>query len=381
MTEIAVVGAGAAGLGVAYALRETDADVTVFERREAVGGRAATRRRAGCVYDVGANYCKDDDERVSRLISEELADGLVDTEGPVWTFDADGDISEGRGDDAHKWTYREGLAALGDRLADASGATVRTGTEVARLVREADGWRLGVETADASGATPPDDEGGMQADEFAGEVSDGTDEEVTADAVVLTPPAPTTAYLLDRADWDDDRGDGGDGEDPDSLREDLVAAAADVPYRTLLTVALHYPDRTDLPYYALVNTDKDHDLGWVSREECKPGHVPDGESLLVVQPSPEWSRRRYDEADDDVAVAAADRAAELLDDPDRYQFDWADVVRWRDALPDAGADRETLARGADADLFFAGDWVVGEGRIHAALRSGLETGERLRKRL
>ncbi|UPV75934.1 FAD-dependent oxidoreductase [Halorussus limi] len=346
MTRIAVVGAGAAGLGAAYALRETDAEVTVFERRESVGGRAATRRRDDCVYDVGANYCKDDDERVSRLVSEELADGLVEAEGPVWTFDADGEISKGRGDDARKWTYREGLASLGERLRDAGGATVRTGTEVTGLAREDDEWRVEYESADDALA--------------AGDAR--------ADALVLTPPAPATAYLLDRADWDD------------PLREDLVEAAADVPYRTLLSVALHYPERTDLPYYGLVNADKDHELGWVSREECKPGHVPDGESLLVVQPSPGWSRHRYDDADDEIAVQAADLTAELLDDPDRYQFDWADVVRWRDALPDGGADARLLGRGERSDLFFAGDWVAGEGRVHAALASGLETGERVAER-
>ncbi|WP_128476705.1 NAD(P)/FAD-dependent oxidoreductase [Halorussus pelagicus] len=349
MTRIAVVGAGAAGLGAAYALRDIDAEVTVFERREAVGGRAATHRRDDCTYDVGANYCKDDDERVRDLFAGELADGLVDTEGPVWTFDADGDISEGRGDDARKLTYGDGLATLGERLRETSDATVRTETEVTGLARDADEWRVEFESADDPLA--------------AGDIR--------ADALVLTPPAPATAYLLDRADWD--------GTD-DSLRADLVEAAADVSYRTLLSVALHYPQRTDLPYYALVNSDKNHELGWVSREECKPGHVPEGESLLVVQPSPEWSRHRYDDADDEIAVQAADLTAELLGDPDRYQFDWADVVRWRDALPDSGADADVLDRGTDADLFFAGDWVAGEGRVHAALRSGLETGERIAER-
>jgi predicted NAD/FAD-dependent oxidoreductase len=342
MTEIAVVGAGVAGLGAAYALRDAEAEVTVFERRDSVGGRAATRRRKGCVYDVGANYLKDEDSRVADLISEELDEGLVEADGPVWTFDGDGEISEGRDDDARKWTYREGLAALGDRLAEASAATVRTGSEVVGITRDA------------------------EADECQLTVRGG---ETTADAVILTPPAPVTAYLLDRSEWDD------------QLCADLRDAATAVPYRTLLSVALHYPYRADPPYYALVNDDEEHDLGWVAREECKPGHVPDGESLLVVQPSPAWSREHYDDPDDEIAVAAADRTAELLGDPDRYQFDWADVARWRDALPDAGADREVLARGADRDLFFAGDWVVGEGRVHAALRNGLETGERVRDAL
>lgn len=130
-----------------------------------------------------------------------------------------------------------------------------------------------------------------------------------------------------------------------------------------------------------MDTSKEHDLGWVAREECKPGHVPDGESLLIVQPSPRWSAEHYDDSDQELAVAAADRSAELLSDPDRYQPDWFDVIRWRDALPDASADETVLSDAASANLYFAGDWVVGEGRIHAALRSGLETGERVVEKL
>ncbi|WP_115863272.1 NAD(P)/FAD-dependent oxidoreductase [Halorussus litoreus] len=360
MSRIAIVGGGVAGLATAYALRGTDAEVTVFERRESVGGRAATRSRAECVYDTGANYAKGakdsdgqdgdesdgrvTDDRVSELLSGELADGLVDIEEPVWTFDADGNLSEGRDDDSPKWTYQEGLVALAAQLREASDATVRTRTEV-----------VGIDRREARN-------GDREDDEWRVDVRGG---ETVADALVFTPPAPVTAYLLDRSAWDA------------PLCDDLREAAAAVPYRTLLSVALHYPYREALPYYALVNSDKDHDIGWIGREECKPGHVPDGESLLVVQPSPDWSREHYDDPDDQIAVNAADRTAELLGDPDRYQFDWAEVVRWRDALPDAGADREVLARGADADLFFAGDWVVGEGRVHAALRSGLETGERV----
>ena len=352
MRDIAIVGAGVAGLGAAYALRDADATVTVFEREETVGGRAATRRRDGCVYDVGANYSKGDDGRVSQLLREELSEGLVDAEGPVWTFDADGEISEGEDDGTPKWTYEDGLATLGERLADASGAAVRTNREVVGLARESDEqWRLAIESPEANSDTKATTASEADA--------------VVADALVLTPPAPQTAELLAAADWDDDR------------RDALPDEIARVPYRSLLTVALHYDYRREEPYYALVDTSKEHDLGWVAREECKPGHVPDGESLLVVQPSPRWSAEQFDDSDREIAVAAADRTAELLDDPDRYQFDWFDAVRWRDALPDASADADALAGAADADLYFAGDWVVGEGRIHAALRNGLETGDRL----
>jgi len=42
--------------------------------------------------------------------------------------------------------------------------------------------------------------------------------------------------------------------------------------------------------------------------------------------------------------------------------------------------REPLERAERAGLYCLGDWVAGEGRIHAALRSGLTVGERVADR-
>ncbi|WP_231187038.1 FAD-dependent oxidoreductase [Haladaptatus sp. DYF46] len=336
MTRIAVVGGGVAGFGVALSVGD-DAEVTVFERTERVGGRAATHERDDCVYDVGANYVKSDDERVSRVIRD-LDDGLVETEGPVWTFDADGEISEGRDEETPKWTFRDGIGTLGKRLCEASDATVRTDTRISGLRRD-EAWY--VEDADGGEYGP-------------------------WDALVLTPPAPITASLLDLAEWEGD------------VRRELREHVGHVPYRPILTVALHYSFEIERPYYALVNADKDHEVGWLSRESCKPGHVPDGESLLVVQMAPDWSASRYEDDDFDIATDVADRTADLLSKHPLAAPDWYDVIRWRDALPNGGADKNVLRQGAASDLFFAGDWVAGEGRVHRALASGLETGDDLR---
>ncbi|WP_435157634.1 NAD(P)/FAD-dependent oxidoreductase [Haladaptatus sp. DFWS20] len=336
MSRVAVVGAGVAGLGVAYALRDS-AEVTLFERAERVGGRAATREQ-GCIYDTGANYIKGNDERVSRVIRE-LSDGLVEVEEPVWTFDADGDISEGRDEDTPKWTYRDGIETLGERLLDASGATVRTDTRIAGLRRD-DDWFI--EDTDGREFGPWDE-------------------------LVLTPPAPITASLLNLVEWDDDR------------RQELREHVGHVPFRTILSVALHYPFELDRPYYALVNTDKEHNIGWVARESCKPGHVPAGESLLVVQMAPDWSAKHYDHEDSEIAVAVADHTADLFADHALAAPDWYDVVRWRDALPDSGANEDVLRRAEETNLWFAGDWVAGDGRVHRALGCGLDVGDRIRE--
>lgn len=344
MQSIAIVGAGVAGLGAAYALRDRDATVTVFERAERVGGRSATRRTAERTYDTGANYLKEGDDRVTALVTGPLSSGLVETEGPVWTFDADGAVSPGRDEDERKWTYESGIATLATRLREAAGATVETGTPVETLRRTGDGWAVETEGTGAGGSS-------------AGESA-------AFDAVVLTPPAPETAALLADADWDH----------PD--RERVRAAAAAVPYRCILSVALGYSHPVERPYYALVNTDREHAMGWLAREECKPGHVPDGESLLVAQMAPDWSADRFDDGDDAVAADAARRAAALLDDDRLRSPDWHDTVRWRRALPDGGVDAVSVAAARDHDLYPAGDWVAGEARLHAALSSGLEAGER-----
>jgi len=337
--RVAVVGGGVAGAAVAHALREDRADVTIFERAGRVGGRTAARRRGETVYDYGANYVTDDDERVADLLTGELSEGLVDTEGPVWTFDAGGEISEGRGN-GHKWTYESGVETLAGRLVDRSDATVETGTEVTGLRRDGEEWTI---EADGAAFGP-------------------------FDGVALTPPAPQTGELLAGADWEHDRKDA------------LVEALRDVPYRTIWSLALHYPDELERPYYGLVNTDRDHEIGWLAREECKPGHVSDGESLLIVQMAPDWSAERYDADGADVVAEALPIVADLLDDGRLADPDWTDHQRWGLALPDDGVDAELLDAVADDGLWFAGDWVAGEGRAHAAIGTGLDAGDRIRER-
>jgi renalase len=340
MTRIGFVGAGAGTAAAAYALRESDAELTVLEKSGGVCGRAATRRRDDYdyVYDYGANYAKSKDERVDRLLTEELdTDGLVDVSEPVWTFDAEGNISEGRDTDEHKWSYERGLTQIAKRLFGATDATVHRRTRAETVRRNSDRtWSL------------VDDEG---------------EEYGPFDRLVLNPPAPQTAELLRDAEWD--RG----------LRTDLAATAASVSYRTIVTVVLGYGTDLDHSWYALVNTDKEHDLGWLAREECKDGHVPPGESVLVAQMSPAWSSDHYDDDPEQIQATAADATAQLLDEPHLTDPDWTDHQGWRYALPDEGADDETLSEAAEYGLHFTGDWVAGEARLHAALRNGLETGE------
>ncbi|RLM57480.1 NAD/FAD-dependent oxidoreductase [Halobellus sp. Atlit-31R] len=362
--RVGIVGAGAAGAGAAYALRDVDAEVTIVEKSGGVCGRAATRRKNGCRYDHGANYVTEADERTASLLPELGTDGLVEIDEPVWTFDETGEIGEGDREST-KWTWTEGITQLSKRLLAATDATVHRRTRVAEITHSRSG--SGDADSDAGGDADSDAGGGADSDANDTWTLTDTDGEQYGpfDVLLLTPPAPQTADLLRATAWEDDR------------LGSLVDAVEAVDYRTIRTIVLHYPFREAYPWYALVNTDKEHAIGWLSREECKAGHVPDGESLLVVQMSPEWSTVNYDDPLETVADDVTDRVATLLGD-DRYAGpDWIDDQGWRYALPDGavGGDAATLA--ADAGLYVAGDWVAGEGRVPRALWNGYDVGERI----
>ena len=338
--RLCIVGAGLAAAGMADALSEEGISITVLEKSRGVGGRAATRRRNGCRYDHGANYIKDSDERTRELLESLGTDGLVDIDAPVWPFDSDGTISESERPESHKWTWEAGITQLAKRLFGRTDAEIRKETRVDALREDSAGWTI----SDTDGTTHG-----------------------PFDAVVLTPPAPQTADLLRATELIDS--------------EDNLAAATDavdqVPYRTIRAVILHYPFEVDRPYYALVNDDREHDIGWLARESCKPGHVPAGEELLVVEMAPDWSTANYDTALDAAASEVAEKAAQLLGDDRLTDPDWVDDQGWRYALPDAGVDSEAVEPLEAHGLYFAGDWVVGEGRAHEALWCGVDVGERL----
>ncbi|WP_251341481.1 NAD(P)/FAD-dependent oxidoreductase [Haloplanus halophilus] len=339
MTDIGIVGAGAAAAAATYVLDGAvpDASVTVLEKSGGLCGRAATRRRGDVTYDYGANYLRDDDDQVVDLVTT-FDDGLVDVVGDVYAFDRTGTVSEGRDTDGRKWTYRTGLTRLAKHLFGATDATVHRRTRVEGLTRTGDAWTLA-------------DDAGERWGPF--------------DVVLLNPPAPGTAALLEAADWEQE------------ARTDLLAAARDVDYRAVWTAVLGYGFDLDRPYYALVNADKEHAVGWVARESCKPGHVPDGESVLVVQANHEWSVERSDADPSENVAALADHAAALLDDERLSDPAWTDHQDWRYALPESGLRRGARGAAEDAGCYVVGDWVAGEARLHAALRSGLDTGERV----
>jgi predicted NAD/FAD-dependent oxidoreductase len=368
MPQVAIIGAGAAGCAAAWALRDAPVACTLVEKSRGPTGRAATRRRDGRRYDHGANYFRTPTDRLRRLVTEQLpTDRLVDLAAAVWRFTPPGadDGSGGDGpdgdaaptlhlaapDDAPMWTYDGGISHLGRLLLDAAGApTLRLQTRLERLARRADGWHLTM----TDGAT------------------DGP-----YDAVLLTPPAPQARALVAASAMDD------------ALRDRLTTALGAARYARQFTFVYGYDRRLARPdaLYGLRAEDPAAApvVAWVGFEDAKPGRVPAGASLLVVQTAPGWTDAHFE--DDRDALAAAVRphvdallaAAPLaLDAPPPA---WHDHHRWRYSLPTAPADADALEDAAPDGLFFAGDAIAGTGRVSRALASGLDAAARLQAHL
>jgi len=340
MSRIAIVGAGVAGLAAAWSLRSRPVEVSIFEKSRGYAGRAATRGRYGVRYDHGANFIRPKTDRVRDLLTDALpADDLVEIDRSVWTFDGDGEITPNGTAPEPMWTYRTGISTVGKLLARAGTAMVHTETRIDSLRRRNGTWMLACDDGDRFGPF---------------------------EAVLLTPPAPQSAEILSRSDVDG------------AVRDPVIDGLRAASYAAQFTVVLGYEREISRSgeFYGLLGTDDDHPIAWIGFENDKPGHVPEGHSVLIIQTSPTWTASRVDSDPDRVMPDVKTAAADVLD-ADLTRPSWYDTQRWRYALPTEPADEDGLSAGEDAGLFFAGDFVAGKGRVDRSIESGLQVAERL----
>src|ERR687887_1581479 len=88
--DVAIIGAGAAGLGAAHALKHSGLSFMVLEARDRVGGRAHTIMAApDVVFDVGCGWLHSADRNSFVPIAEQLG-FEVDKALPPWRERAHG---------------------------------------------------------------------------------------------------------------------------------------------------------------------------------------------------------------------------------------------------------------------------------------------------
>lgn len=339
--RIAIIGAGVAGLSAARALRawHPEWQLTIFEKGRGVGGRTATRRHAGCIYDHGAQYLKAPQNSALRhLIVDDLPrDSLRIIDRPVWTFDGSGAIAPG--DPIYTtdttWTYADGITALARLMVQTANLSVVLTTRVGYITG---GHERRFALFDTQGQP-------------LGE----------ADAVLLAIPARQAHDLLAASAL------------PLDAQTALLAALSTVPYSQCITALYAITPRPITPpYYALLNSDRTHPIAWAAHEHVKsPERAPTDTALYCIQMGRAFSTASFDLPAETLIEQIAEMAGNLLGQSLTAPL-WTDLQRWRYALPLTTLD-DSAVNGVLDGLFLTGDYLRGP-RIHLAVDSGIAVG-------
>jgi monoamine oxidase len=125
--DVAIIGAGAAGLGAARALENSGLSILVLEARDRVGGRAHTVMAApGIAFDLGCGWLHSADKNSFVGIAEKL-NFKIDKTRPPWrqqSFDTGFPLAE-------RLDFIKSLDAFYDRAEDAAKQAKKTGRDSA----------------------------------------------------------------------------------------------------------------------------------------------------------------------------------------------------------------------------------------------------------
>ncbi|HUQ59157.1 NAD(P)/FAD-dependent oxidoreductase [Lentzea sp.] len=413
--DVAVIGAGVAGLTTAFRLRASGREVRVFEAADVVGGRMTTVREDGFLVDTGAEQIPETGYPETWRLLEEL--GIDRGEVP----------RIGRGIAMWRGRARPGVASTRGLLSGA-GLSVRARLELLRLLRgrfdlerpedsshatvaqacrgnlldylcqpvvsgffgwdparsaiapflalltsigPASTWRTyrdGMDTLARALASKVDVTTSAPVDRV---VDDGSSarislggNEISARSVVLAVPAPVVRLVH-----------------PEHGSEfiDACSFSSVVKAHLLLDRPLGRRD-----YAVVVPTAESGTVSTIMFDHLKhPGRAPENRGLVTVMAHPSVAGELMGAPDVEVVERLVD-AAERLVPGLRAATGRAIVRRFRHALPEATPRALALRSGFEAGLGgvvdYAGDWVFLSPCSEAAVRSGLRAAHRLARR-
>ncbi len=332
--DVAVVGAGLAGLMAALPLQAAGYSVLLLEKSRGLGGRLASYRLNGSRCDRGVRYLTEEGRLLSGFVRSLRQRGVLEPwieQGHIYT-------AEGLRLDSPRTHYvaPEGMSQIAKELGQ--GLTVWYSRRVQTLAPESEGWHLGLEAVVEGSEVPL---------------------EVKAQAVILAIPAPQALPIV---------------ETLPGMTQEILTPLASVSYDPCLTLLAQYPQNgvpAEIPWCSL-EFPGDRDLSWLGLDSSKgTSSAPRGDRpLVVINSSPELARSHID--DEDVTPVIE----HLLNQGAAHVGDWLNTPetthlhRWRYAFPRQTWSQDSLVLPTPFPLICCGDWC-GSHQVETALRSGL----------
>lgn len=320
--DVAVVGAGLAGLVAARRLQAAGARVVLADKGRRPGGRCATRPLHGATCDSGAQFFTVRSDAFTTLVDDWREEGVpVRVWGHGWAHGRhvdDGPEGAREGEDGHpRHAVTGGMNVLAAHLARE--LDVRSSQRVLRLDGLASGWHV-----------------------TAGDVGTGAPWELEADRVLCTTPLPQALALVDRAGI--------------PVAATLRARSGYEPTLALL-LALDAPPGLPAPGGVQL---EEGPVSWLGDNQAKGASAT---PALTVHAASTFSRERFDDA-----AASADLLAAVRPWLGGARVRGAELFRWRYAQPSAPVDEGAVDLGDG--LILAGDAHAGS-KVEGAVRSGL----------
>jgi renalase len=339
MIEIAVIGAGLAGLTCAHRLQQAGKTVVIIDKSRGVGGRLATRRLAGTHADHGvcylrakSDYCSDRlRQRFQHWIDQLVSAGIL----RVWTDGIHHLTAAGELQPPTKFApcYAAPLGATS--IAKYLSRDLElVGNQLITAISPIDnGWQL----------SSSDPEWSLTA----------------AQVIIATPPAQALAITRETID------------------SNCIQQLNSVQFSRSITAIAVYPASqqtaaTTIQWRGIQSIDHPT-IAWIGLDSSK--QLNPTNPVLVVQSSAAFAKQHFDAPDLAVIgqqlLAAADPLIQPLHSPELVQ-----VHRWGYAFAQNPLSIQFLTAQTASPLYFGGDWCGGN-RVESAYQSGLAIADRI----
>jgi len=329
--EVAVVGAGLAGLCAARSLVEAGRGVVLLDKARGIGGRMATRRIGTAVCDHGAQYFSVRSRAFGLLVAEAEAAGAVRVWSDRFPETALGGKPATAGRPRARWCGTTGMTALPKLLAGP--LDLRQSSRVTAVSPRGQRAELRLES---------------------GEV-------IEAAAVVLTPPVPQSLELLAAG-----------GFSPDGETGELLRGIEYDPCFAVMAVLARASLLPPPGGLALA----EGPVAWLADNQLKGiSPVP----ALTIHATPAFSRRHFDDDPAEVAATLLAAVAEWIDGGVSGVVERS-VHRWKFSRPTTTTAAPLAVVCREPPALLAGD-AFGGPRVEGAAASGLAAGRWLARLL
>ncbi|WP_036487632.1 NAD(P)/FAD-dependent oxidoreductase [Myxosarcina sp. GI1] len=327
--DVAIVGAGMAGLTCARQLQQQGYRVIVLEKSRGVGGRVTTRRVGDrLTIDRGLPWLEVQGEQTQKLIEQLQQEAIIEPwNGRVYRLNRQGKIQPTEA--KNRYVAPQGINAIAKYIA--RDLAIAKQCRITSVRYKDNAWQLISKT-----------------------------DSISAKAMVIAVPAPQAVDILKGIELD--------------VSAEFTNQLQAVKYYPCITVSAGYEPCyfSDLPPWEVLNFDCSETIAKIIFDSRKKNN--DLQPVFIFHSTPQFADKYLEETDLQPIGEQLLAEAAILQCTWFKSTQWMQVHRWRYAISRDWLDRSCLVTKSPLPLVCCGDWCSGK-NLESALVSGLESAE------